>query len=166
MCHDSVKFQCWITSEARLRNTPRNNAEFRLDFSALPPGDTWEVTLKQYALQCDDSKAVDEEGDDSPIGIVAILGFSLPYNMEVDGAGVVRTSAKFSRVDLGPYSQGTDECCVNPSSDEPALTVNRPTTGAYRVELMSGTTGELVAGKAAAGPLQPWIMLLEFTRKG
>ena len=51
----------------------------------LPPGDTWEVTLKQYALQCDDSKAVDEEGDDSPIGIVAILGFSLPYNMEVDG---------------------------------------------------------------------------------
>ena len=61
--------------------------------------------------------------------------------------------------------KGADECCVNPSSDQPAIVVNRPLTGTYRVELMSGTSGHLVAGKAADGSLQPWVMLLEFTRR-
>ena len=80
MCHDSVKFQYWLSSELRINQTgKRNKAEFRLDFSNLPPGRIWEVKLAQYALQCDDAEAVDEDGEKAPIGIVDIQGFSLPY---------------------------------------------------------------------------------------
>ena len=164
MCHDKVKFQYWLSSEFRVRGN-RNDAEYRLDFSMLPPGESWEVKLKQYALQCDDGAAVDTDGNDAPIGIIEIIGFSLPYNMEVNLDGNIKMSPKFSRIDLGPYAAGADECCVNPSSDQPAIVINRPLTGTYRVELMSGTSGHLVAGKAADGSLQPWVMLLEFTRR-
>ena len=165
MCHDGVKYQYWLNSEHRVRGA-RNSAEFRLDFSNLPPGELWEVKLAQYALKCDTGKAVDTDGNDSPIGIVNVVGLSLPYNMETTGVqGKVQMSHNFSRIDLGPYSLGTDECCVNPSSDEPEMCVNRPLTGTYRVDLVSGNSGKLVAGDAAAGPLKPWMMMLEFTRK-
>ena len=169
MCHDNVKFQYWLSSEFRINQTgKRNKAEFRLDFSNLPPGRIWEVKLAQYALQCDDGEAVDEDGENAPIGIVDIQGFSLPYNMEVTeplGSGNAGLSTKLSRIDLGPYSTGDDECCINPASGVPALTVNRPQTGTYIVELMSGTTGALVTGKDGATDLQPWMALLEFTLK-
>ena len=165
MCHDGVKFQYWLSSENRVRGE-RNSAEFRPDSSSLPPGELWEVQLAQYAVKCDTGKAVGTAGNSAPIGIVNVIGFSLPYNVQTTrNQGRIQLSQNFSRIDLGPYSAGLDECCVNPSSEAPSLCVNRPLTGTYRVDLVSGTSGLLVAGKAVGGPLKPWMLALEFTRK-
>ena len=166
MCHDGVKFQYWLSSENRV-NGARNSAIFRLDFSSLPPGELWEVQLTQYAVKCDTKKALDTAGNTAPIGIVTVSGFSMPYNVQTTrNQGRIQLSQNFSRIDLGPYDAGLDECCVNPSSTAPSICVNRPLTGTYRVELVSGTSGLLVAGtKVNDDQLRPWMLALEFTRK-
>ena len=71
MCHDSVKFQYWLSSENRVRGE-RNSAEFRLDFSSLPPGELWEVQLTQYAVKCDTAKAVANKCDPAVTYVVSL----------------------------------------------------------------------------------------------
>jgi hypothetical protein len=172
MCHDNVKFQYWLSSEYRVNptHTTRHSAIFRLDFSGMPPGDMWQVQLCQYSLQgssantdADDKPIKDSAGADAPVGIISATGFSMPYSVETATGGNSKLSSNLSRIDLNPYMFGKEDCCINPNSAMPLITVSRPTTGDYQVNLRSGVTGLPVVGSTGEADIQPWVMCLEFT---
>ena len=120
MCHSTVHFQQWITSELRVDGSARNDAVFILNFDALPPGEKWECALSQFSMQGSGEAVTDADGNQAPIGVVILDGLNAPYNRQVS-EHTNMPSGILSRMDFSTAGAGPNTCSVNPSSLAPAI---------------------------------------------
>ena len=163
MCHSSVHFQQWITSELRVDGSARNDAVFILNFDALPPGEKWECALSQFSMQGSGEAVTDADGNQAPIGVVILDGLNAPYNRQVS-EHTNMPSGILSRMDFSAAGAGPNTCSVNPSSLAPAICCTRPQAGTYRISLVSPVTGTLL--KTEEDDMNPWVACLQFTLIG
>ena len=160
MCHSSVHFQQWVTSELRVSGSARNDAAFILNFEALPPGEKWECSLAQFSMQGAGEAVTDADGNQAPIGIVILEGLNAPYNRQVS-EHTSMPSGILSRMDFSTAGDGPNTCSVNPSSLAPAICCTRPQAGTYRIRLVSPVSGTLL--KTEEDDMNPWVACLQFT---
>lgn len=165
MCHSSVHFQQWLTSELRVSGSARNDAAFILNFEALPPGEKWECSLAQFSMQGAGEAVTDADGNQAPIGIVILEGLNAPYNRQVS-EHTSMPSGILSRMDFSTAGDGPNTCSVNPSSLAPAICCTRPQAGTYRIKLISPVSGGLLKTEGEPGDMNPWMACLQFSLIG
>ena len=165
MCHSSVHFQQWLTSELRVSGSARNDAAFILNFEALPPGEKWECSLAQFSMQGAGEAVTDADGNQAPIGIVILEGLNAPYNRQVS-EHTSMPSGILSRMDFSTAGEGPGTCSVNPSSLAPAICCTRPQAGTYRIKLISPVSGGLLKTEGEPGDMNPWMACLQFSLIG
>jgi len=163
MCHSTVHFQQWLTSELRVDGSARNDAVFILNFDALPPGEKWECALSQFSMQGSGEAVTDADGVQAPIGVVILDGLNAPYNRQVS-EHTNMPSGILSRMDFSTAGAGPNTCSVNPSSLAPAICCTRPQAGTYRISLVSPVSGSLL--KTEEDDMNPWVACLQFTLIG